>query len=33
MEEEKLEFKLAKKVWDKIFGQIFDVESMDWSRK
>jgi len=33
MEEENLEFKLARKVWDKIFGQIFEVGSMDWSRK
>jgi len=27
------EMKIAKRVWDKIFGKIFDVESMDWSRK
>lgn len=29
----KPEFKLAKKVWDKVFGQIFTVESMDYFRK
>jgi len=33
MEEERLDFKLAKKVWDKVFGQVFDVESMDWTRR
>jgi len=27
------ELRIANKVWDKVFGQVFDVESMDWTRK
>jgi len=29
----KEEFRLASKVWDKIFGQIFTVESMNFLRR
>lgn len=26
-------FRIAKKVWDKVFGQVYIVESMDYARK
>lgn len=29
----KEEFRIAKQVWDKVFGQVFDVESMNYYRK
>ncbi|NIO37693.1 hypothetical protein GTO27_08315, partial [Candidatus Bathyarchaeota archaeon] len=33
MEPTKEELLIAKQVWDKVFGIVYDVDSMDWYRK